>query len=217
MIRCLLLLAVLYPASESMAIEGRWASGLDVVIERISGPLAVDGVEMTIHQATGPDVPKLAKRIESWWISLGSEVRSMQQGSWTLRSRMRGVASEVLQWRQNPAGYELIWSSVDTARPVLPVSDAGFDLPAGCTWSRSVSGSSQHGRYQQRSARCSLQARELYGVLRQMLPTQGWRVRTAGDGGLLLDKSGAAALLSIMSQPDDHATWLTWLRVEQDK
>jgi hypothetical protein len=50
--------------------------------------------------------------------------------------------------------------------------------------------------------------------LQRTLPPQGWRLRTASDHALLLERQGVEGILSLAAQPGDPATWLTWLRVE---
>lgn len=216
-LRLLIIAASAFAIPVSQGFEAQLAAGLTVTIDRIPEPVAVDGIPMTVHRVTGAGVPELARRIEAQWRSQGSEVKALQQGSWTLRSRMLGAKSEVVQWRNGPEAPELLWSSLDATGPLQPKPDAGLALPAGCVWGRSVSGSSGPRRYLQRSARCTLSVHELSLQLQHSLPSQGWRLRSATDRGLLLDRPGVEALLSLDTHQGEQATWLTWLRVEHSR
>jgi hypothetical protein len=190
--RTLLLVVLMFSTSAAAGFEPHLTSGLDIVIDRIPEPMTVDGVQMVMHLASGTGVPELARRIESWWRSHGSVIKSMRQGDWTLRSRLQGAASELVQWRSGPAGNELVWSSLDAASYVLPVADSGLTLPAGCNWGRSVSGSSSKGHFLQRSARCTQPVQELSLLLQRSLTSQGWQLLSASDRGLLLFKRAIA-------------------------
>ncbi len=211
--RLLFMVVLMFSASMTSAFEPHLGAGLDVVIERIPEPLMVDGVQMVMHHAIGAGVPELARRIEAHWRKQGSDIRSMQQGNWTLRSRIQGAASEVVQWRAGPSGHELTWSSLDAAANVLFVADSGLTLPAGCNWGRSVSGSSGPNHFLQRSARCALAARELSLLLQRSLPSQGWQLLAVSERGMLLKRSGEEGLISLSVPAGDRSTWLTWLRV----
>jgi len=213
-LRTLFLFILVFSTTAAAGFESHLTTGLDIVIDRIPEPMTVDGVQMVMHFASGRGVPELARRIESSWRSQGSVIRSMQQGSWNLRSRFQGAASEVVQWRTGPAGHELIWSSLDVAAPVLPAADSGLALPAGCTWGRSLSGRSREGFFLQRTARCTQPAQELSMLLQRSLPPQGWQLRSSSDSGFLIGRSGVEGVISLSGQAGDRSTWLTWLRVE---
>jgi hypothetical protein len=215
-LRLLFMVVLMFSASRTSAFEPHLSVGLDVVIDRIPEPLLVDGVQMVMHLARGADVPELARRIEAQWRSHGSNIQSLKQGNWTLRSRIQGAASEVLQWQTGPSGHELVWSSLDAAASVLPVADSGLNLPAACLWGRSVSGHSSEGHFLQRSARCTLPAQELSLLLQRSLPSQGWKLLSASERGLLLERPGKEGLISLSAQAGGRATWLTWLRVEHN-
>jgi hypothetical protein len=215
-LRLLSVVVLMFSASATSAFEPHLSAGLDVVIDRIPEPLMVDGVQLVMHLASGAGVPELARRIEAQWRRHGSDIQSMQQGSWTLRSRIQGAASEVVQWRTGPSGHELVWSSLDAAANVRPVAESGLILPACCKWGRSVSGRSSQGHFLQRSARCTLPAQELSSLLQGSLPSQGWQLLTVSERGLLLERAGKEGLISLSVQAGDRATWLTWLRVEHN-
>lgn len=200
--------------SAASGFDARLATGLRVDIERIPESLTVDGVPITVHRASGADVPELARRIEAQWRSQGSPIRSLQQAPWTLRSRIHGARSEVLQWRRAATSHELLWSSLNATAPVRAALATGLDLPVGCTWGRSVSGKAGNRTFLQRSAHCNLSAGRLAAALRQSLPAQGWQLRTASGSGLIVDQAGNQGLLSLEGLEDGRATWVTWLRVE---
>lgn len=210
----LLMVVLLMSPAAAAALDGHLYRGLDVVVDEIGEPVVVDGVQMAIQRFSGSGVPELANRVESSWKSHGSVIRSMQQGRWTLRSRMRAGASEVVQWRADPGGPELVWSSVDVTAPVHAAIDTRLSLPATCIWGRSVSGRSVAGAFLQRSARCSLPLRELLASLRNSTAAQGWRVRSATNNGLLLDRPGAEGMLSLSRSAAEQVSWLSWLHVE---
>ncbi len=89
---------------------------------------------MTVHRVTGAGVPELARRIERSGAARAARSKPCSRGSWTLRSRMLGAKSEVVQWRNGPEAPELLWSSLDATGPLQPTPDAGLALPAGCVW-----------------------------------------------------------------------------------
>jgi hypothetical protein len=188
-------------------------SGLDVTVESVPETVIVDGAEFTIQRATGADVTRLAERVESRWRLSGSVIRSLQQGPWTMRSRMQGAFSEVLQWRSDEQGDELLWSSLRSDAPPAAAPSAGIVLPPQCAWGRAVSGHSGGRPYLQRSARCAMGADSLRSALETALPAQGWHLSTAGQG-MLLDRPGADGLVSI-TPLGVAAAWLIWLRVDQ--
>ena len=216
MIRRAAVTALLLPGFSAHAFDAWLLTGLDVATEQVHEAVAVDGAMFTIQRATGADVPELAKRIESQWHRQRSEVRPLHQGEWTMRTRMRGPFSEVLQWRTTNRGHELLWSSLqsDVAPAFVPAN--GIVLPARCVWGRSVHGRSAGNSYLQRSARCSLSAVALQSTLQASLPTQGWQVRTHDRSGLLLDRPGAEGLLSFTALEGGSSSWLIWLRVERE-
>lgn len=206
------LMAIVMPVV--LAFDGRLATGLRVDVEHIPESLTVDGVPITVHRATGAGVPDLARRIEAQWRSQGSQVRSLQQAQWTMRSRISGGRSEVLQWRSSASLHELLWSSLDATAQARAKPETGLDLPAGCSWGRSVAGKAGNRVFMQRSARCELSLERLASTLRQSLPAQGWQLQTGSGNGLILDQAGKQGLLSLDGIEGGRATWVTWLRVD---
>lgn len=210
--RWLLGAALALAGRESAAFDAHLTAGLAVSVEEVREPVSVDGVSMQLRRITGKDVPALVRRFDAFWRSQGSETRSMQHGIWTLRSRMHGAKVEVLQW-SNSGVPEMLWSLLDTGA-LQSVPEAEVALPAQCRWGRSVSGSAAQRRYVQRSARCMLSMSELSARLQQELPLQGWLVRSASQRGLLIERQGDEALISLSQVPKDPATWLVWLHVQ---
>jgi hypothetical protein len=195
------------------AFDAAMTAGLAISIEKIPEPFIVDGLAFTAQRAAGKDVPELARRMAARWRAEGSAVKTVQQGEWSMHTRLQGAYSEVLQWRGRASTYELLLSSVNVRRVATAAPDPGLLLPAGCAWMRSVSGGSDH-RYLQRSARCNRAASELAAALRSMASQQGWRIRSFNDSGLLMDRSGSEAMLSLSPDPGAAGTWLVWLRVD---
>ncbi len=214
--RTLLLAMLMLVGPAARAFEAHLAAGLAVSIDRIAEPVSVDGVSMQLQRLTGVDVPVLARRVEALWRSQGSQIRSLQQGAWTLRSRMLGTKVEVLQWRSSAGAPEMLWSLLETGA-LQPVPQTDLVLPAHCKWGRSVSGQAGQRHYLQRSARCALPIGELSAQLRHMLPLQGWKVRSASDGGLLLDRQGDEGMIFLSEPADDLTTWLVWLHVRDSR
>lgn len=207
---------MIFPGLPVQAFDTWMLAGLDIATEQVPEAVAVDGAMFTIQRATGADVPELAKRIESQWRRQGSEVRLLRQGGWTMRTRMLGAFSEVLQWRTNNGGHELLWSSLQSGAAPAPLPEDGIVLPARCIWGRSVYGSSAGHSYLQRSARCDMSAASLQATLQASLPAQGWRASALNRGGLLLDRQGAEGFLSFTALEGNSSAWLIWLRVVRE-
>lgn len=214
-LRAAAMVLTMIPCQAAHAFDAWLIAGLDVATEQIPETVTVDGAPFTIQRATGTDVPKLAQRIESWWRAQGSEVRSLQQGGWAMKTRMRGALSEVLQWRTHRQTPELLWSSLgsDVVSRVSP--DPGLALPVQCVWGRSVYGHSAGHDYLQRSAGCTGSADALQASLQLSLPDQGWRVRSMNRGVLLLERPGVEGFISLSAMKGNAGAWLIWLRVER--
>jgi hypothetical protein len=200
----------------SPALDTTLVAGLAVTIERIREPFAVDGVLMTVQRATGAGVPELARRIEAAWHRQGSRIETRQQDSWIVLSRIRGRNSEVLQWRSDTRGAELLLSSLDLQEPIRPVPVTDLTLPASCTWGRSIAGNTSDHFYMQRSARCRYSRQALSLQLRQSLPTQGWSIRTATESGLVVARAGSEGFIGLSIQEGGAVTWVSWLRVDRN-
>jgi hypothetical protein len=196
------------------AFDAWLTAGLEIVSEHMPETVAVDGVAFTIRRATGADVPELAKRIESQWRSAGSEVRPLRHAGWTVRTRMQGSYSEVLQWRPTNREHELLWSTLRTEAALTPVPEASLGLPAQCAWGRSVHGTSAGRSFLERSAHCRISADALKANLKASLPAQGWRIRSEKGSGLTLGRPGAEGFLSFTPMPGGAGAWLIWLRVD---
>jgi hypothetical protein len=195
-------------------LERSLTTGLVLTVEPVPEALVVDGVPMTVQRITGPGAVELLERVESSWRRHGSQVRRMQQGEWTLLSRLKGGKSEVLQWRGKKGGQELLWSQLDSESQAQSAPISQLVLPAGCVWGRSVSGLSGRQRYQQRSARCSDTPQHLSSLLRASLAAQGWRVDSVSEQGLLVRRENSEGVISFSVQPESGSSWLVWLQVE---
>jgi hypothetical protein len=209
-----MLLAATAPALAVNPGMARLAAGLAVHVDPVPEPMAVDGVAMTIHRVTGAGVPELAHRIEADWRRQGSDVHTHQQGGWTMRTRFHGETSEVLQWRNSEEGPEMLLSSLDTRSAVRPAPDARFQLPSGCEWGRSISGTSQQHSYMQRTARCPHSIPVLSTNLLASLSRQGWRIRARSATGLLVERNGEEGLIVLSTHTGDASTWLVWLHTQ---
>jgi hypothetical protein len=196
--------------------DATMTAGLAISIDRIPEPFQVDGLTFSAQRATGRDVPVLAQRIEARWRAQGSTVKSVQQGHWSMRTRIEGINSEVLQWRGSDATLELLLSSVNLRHVGGAAPDPLLRLPAGCTWLRGVSGGGPGQRYLQRSARCNRTASELAAILRSSASQQGWRLRSSSESGMVMDRLGAEALVSLSPDLSASGSWLVWLRVDHE-
>jgi hypothetical protein len=208
--------ALLLAAAGALAfagVERELLAGLAVSVDPVPETVVIDGLGMIMQRVTGSGVPDLIRRIEARWRGQGSQIQQLDQGGWVLRSRIHGKHSEVIQWRSTASDMELLWSRLDVAASVQPEPAKLFALPAGCAWSRSISGMSGHQRYLQRSARCSHGASDLARSLRASLSSQGWQVHSASSQGLLVRRAGVEGLLSLNVQ-QEGLTWLVWLQVE---
>jgi hypothetical protein len=199
------------------AFDAAMAAGLAITIDQIPEPMNVDGLALSAQRATGKDVAELARRIEARWREQGSAVKAVQHGDWSMRTRFQGTYSEVLQWRGSGATAELLLSSVNVQHVGAATPEPLLMLPSGCTWLRSVSGGRAGRRFLQRSARCKRTASELVVLLRSNASQQGWRVRSSSDAGMLLDRAGAEALLSLSPDPSAAGTWLVWLHADHGR
>jgi hypothetical protein len=210
----LLFAASAHGAAMPPGLDARLLAGLAVTVERIAEPVTVDGVSMAVQRVTGTGVPELARRIQATWQRAGSMMQTRQQESWIVVSRIQGPVSEVLQWRSNAGGAELLLSSLNLQASVRRLPNPGLTLPAGCIWGRSVAGKSGEQSYMQRSARCPHSKDALSLQLRRSLPTQGWSVRRATDSGFVVERSGSEGFVGISIQEGGAATWVSWLRIE---
>jgi hypothetical protein len=209
----LLIAATVPPLATPQGLDARLITGLVLNIDRISEPLIVDGISMTVQRVTGAGATELARRIEANWHRQGSAVKTNQQGAWTVLSRLQGPTSEVLLWRTTAAGPELLLSTLDVRAPIRPMPATGLTLPAGCNWGRSTSGWNGGQSYIQRSARCTQTMHALSLQLRHSLPLQGWTIRLATADSMHVDQAGAEGFISLSVQDEDHATWLSWVRI----
>lgn len=201
-----------HPVASSF--DAHLATGLALNVEAFQEALVVDGVPMQVRRATGSAVPELARRIEAQWRSQGSDVKTPQRAGWSVRSRIRGSRSEVMQWRTDIEVPELLWSTLDAAHHVIGTPEPGLALPAGCAWGRHVAGTAGKRRFSERSARCNLTAAELSPLLRRSLESAGWQIRSYSQESMFLDRPGTEGMLSLSGQEADSSTWVVWLQVE---
>ncbi|MEO8315477.1 MAG: hypothetical protein ABI645_11855 [Pseudomonadota bacterium] len=217
MLPLILAAAATTTAATPPAVIARLSAGLAVTVERIPEPIAVDGVSMSVQRATGPGVPDLVRRIEESWRREGSRIEYLQQEAWKLSSRIHGPISEVLQWRPDANEPELLWSFLNVQASVQSRPAADLVLPAGCVWTRSISGRSGEHLFMQHSAYCPQPISTLSTQLHELLPQQGWQVRRTTDAGFQVDRAGTEGFISLSSPQGNSVTWLTWLRVERGR
>lgn len=181
--RLLLAVTLVTLGEVASAIDARDARGLSVVVERIAEPLVIDGLAMHVERAQGAQVSELARRIEERWRHDRTVVLPSQHGDWYIRSRWAGLRIEVIQWRGQGDGAELLFSWFDASlRPDVPARDP-LRLPSQCAWTRRVEGRLSAGRYVQQIARCRIGVEGLVSRLEPLLMQHEWTV---------LHKSGLA-------------------------
>lgn len=185
------------------AFEPRDARGLDVRIEPLPEPIAVDGVTLEIQVAHGKDVPELARRVEQRWQQQGSAVQRLQQRDWLLLTRWDQGHSELIQWRGTGPAAQLIFSRLDTLQRPSRRGSGPLLLPPRCAWGRMVEDRS----HTLRTAFCSMAVAELRQQLRAALANQGWSIRHETGVILEIARDGEAGRLTLAAgrQPGESA------------
>lgn len=193
-------------ASCAGAIETRDARGLDLRLETLPDPVAVDGVRFEIQFASGRDVPELVRRVEHRWRQQGSVVQRLRQRGWEILSRWEQGQHELLQWRGEGPGAQLVFSRLDTTRTPERPGRGPLALPARCAWGRLVQDRSQAVH----SAFCRLTVPQLQTQLRTRLVAQGWSLQH--DAGLTFDveRAGEWARLTLSPGAHDGESALVW-------
>jgi hypothetical protein len=203
-------------APPAVALDAGDSRGLSVTIERISGPLVVDGLALHVERAHGRDVATLAQRIQQRWRIEGSHPQLAQHQDWQMASRWSGNRNEVLQWRDAGSGGELLFSWLDATRPPGRPAAAPLTLPPPCSWGRAMEGEIQGGRYWQHTARCRGTPRELLPRLRDALDRQRWSISDAGGGIWDVTKQDAAARVIVVAGPVPGETAVIWIGQRRD-
>lgn len=204
-----LALLLLACTTSAGAFESRDARGLDVRIEPLPEPIAVDGVMLEIQVAHGDDVPELARRIAQRWQQQGSTVQRLQQRDWELLTRWEQGRSELIQWRGAGTTAQLIFSRLDTLRRPSRRGSGPLLLPSRCTWGRLVEDRS----HALRTAFCGLALPDLQRQLRAVLESQGWSIRHEASLLFEIARNGESGRLTLASgrQPDESA--VVWTEI----
>lgn len=205
-------LTTLLVAPGALPIEAADTHALDVRVEPIADEIRIDGLEAHIQHASGPDIPRLASRIEQRWRTDDQVVQRLHHQGWQVVSRLRGGFSEVIQWREAGAASRLVFSTVALRAAKSPAA-APFALPAACAWGRTVEGASDSG-FQQRTARCRGAADRVIAALRAQLIAQGWRVQ-GRDTLLTLEKGGWNGEVIVDGDTAHRECWLVWVGTQR--
>lgn len=170
-------------AAAGAGFESRWTNGLQVRSETVPGATAINGVEFRMTRVTGRDVPALFARIVADWNATpgANAPRLLQQGAWSLASRLHEGHSQVVQWRQGEEGAELLWSDTDLRTPASPARLPRY-LPADCKWSGPVQGRSVGQQFLQATGFCRAHAPDVTAQLERSLNEEGWRTRRTPAG-----------------------------------
>lgn len=203
--RCLGWLVAAF-ASCAGAIEPGDVRGLDLRLEALSESVAVDGVMFDIRFASGRDIPELVRRVEQRWRQQGSPVQRMQQHGWQLLSRWEQGQSELLQWRGEGAGAQLLFSRLDTTRTPARPGRGAMVLPARCAWGRHV----VDRALSLRTAFCRLTLPQLKLQLRSRLAAQGWSVHHETDMTFDISRAGESARLTLSAGMQAGHSALVW-------
>jgi hypothetical protein len=194
------------------ASDAQLSAGLRISWDEIGEPVFVDGVEMTIRRATGSDVPKLAARIVAAWPQ-NPQPQPLQVPGWAARSQLTPRSSEVVQWRGNGAGAELLWS-VALVAPARALPKPMAALPLRCDWTRQVSGAVQGQEYVQATAVCDDSAEQIRNAMRSELTRTGWKVMATGNEVVDLQRGRSQAKLvmlpttSVLGKERSGLVWL---------
>lgn len=207
-------LVLLAPAAP--AVESRDARGLRVALERIAEPLVVDGIVMHVQRAQGPDIPRLAGRIEQRWRAEGSQMQRSGQGGWQVLGRWVRLRSEVIQWRGTGDAAELVFSWFDAARRPASRTAAPLMLPPSCEWVRSVEGQTQASRYLQMTARCRAAPAELLARLEATLVRSDWAVLHKGQLGWDVARRNESARITVVPAATADESALVWVGTTAD-
>jgi len=202
-------LVLLACASCAGAFEPRDARGLDVRIEPLPEPVAVDGVVFEIQVASGSDVAELARRVEQRWRQQGSTVQHMQQRGWELVTRWDAGRSELMQWRGEGSAAQLVFSRLDTLKPPARPGRGPLLLPSRCAWSRQIGDRS----HTVSSAICGLALSELQRQVRAALVAQGWSVQRETAALLEISRDGRSAHLTLVAASRPGESALVWTQV----
>ncbi len=207
--RPLLGVMLLASAACAGAFESRDARGLDVHVEPLPGPVAVDGVMLEIKLASGRDVAELARRVEQRWRQQGSLVQRLQQHGWQLLTRWEAGHSELIQWRGEGEPAQLIFSRLDTLRPSARAGRGPLVLPARCAWRRQIEDRS----HTLRSASCRLTLAELQRQLRAALAAQGWSVRRETGAIIEIARDGESGRVTLVAGTQPGESAVVWSSV----
>lgn len=202
------MLVLLQPA---FALEARDLRGLQVELLPLDEPVQVQGVSLQLRVASGPDVQRLAARIEQRWRAQGSVVQRHDTHAWQVVARLDRGRNEVIQWRGTGAAAQLLHSSVDVTRPPAPPVPAAITLPARCAWLRVINGGAGHSTFEQRTASCALRAERVIAAAGAALRAQGWVVEAAGVDALRAVRAGAEGLLRVSPDQQGEGSTLAWL------
>ena len=158
------------------------ARGLDVLVERVEGEVALNGVPVTISRAVGPGVTVLAERLVDRWRRESGQgsVRILQCCGWQVASRIHNGESQVVQWRTAGTQSELLWSTLGDPAPIPAPPKPKTPLPADCSWSGTIHGKVAGSHYLQISAQCALDAESALDLMIRRLADEGWHWQRHG-------------------------------------
>lgn len=202
-------LLLLAGASVAGALESGDTRGLDVRIEPLPEPVAVDGVTLEIQVASGRDVPALARRVEHRWQQQRSVVQRLHQRGWQLLARWEEGRSELVQWRGQGASAQLIFSRLDTLRRPSRGASAPLMLPSRCAWARLIEDRS----HALRTAFCRLALPDLHRQLRAGLVAQGWAIRQESAALFEISRNGQSARLTLAAGNEADESAVVWAEV----
>lgn len=202
----LLLLAC---ASCAGAFEPRDVRGLDVRIEPLPEPVAVDGVQFEIVVASGSDVTELARRVEHRWREQGSTVQHLQQHGWQLASRWDAGRSELMQWRGEGGAAQLVFSRLDTLKAPVRPGRGPLLLPSRCAWNRQIADRS----HTVSAATCRLALPQLQRQVRAALLAQGWSVQRETAALLEITRDGSSARLTLVPAARPGESAIVWTQI----
>jgi hypothetical protein len=204
-------------ASSCFAGSVNLTAGLQVKWDDMSEPMVVNGVEMVIQRATGPDVARLAQRIIATW-PVKDLALDVKIPGWNARSHITKRGNEIVQWRVVGPEVELLWSFADLARANRVAARPSFKLPVVCSWTQQVTARVASHSYLQATALCKDQALHVAQAIREELSQSGWAIVSERSAAMHLQREqvfARAVLLPAGIGSAANQSNLVWVQTEE--
>lgn len=144
--------------------------------QRLPGVLRVNGVPIEVQRFEGAAVTALVQATQRDWGGV-----AQRQGSWWQLARVRDAQSEVLQWRQGPAGHEALYSRLRLAAAVPAARRLDLDLPSTCSDARHLELGEATDPVLHLTARCNGSVTALRQAVARAATRAGWQPAAVTD------------------------------------